>query len=104
MNEKETILMLEKSQIFTPILQKQLIKYFDKISINKQTWIIQALKTEKQMKLNYLKSLKNSESISFTKIKSNIEKITKQKRNLNELQEKKEDTINILNLLNSLEY
>lgn len=105
MLEKENLVYyIKNSKIFNETLKNQLIIHFDKLNEIQKNKILDFLSYEKYLALNYLKSLKNSEIISFEEIKNNIEAIHRNNRNKLELEEENNKQEELWILLNSLDF
>ena len=94
---------IKKSHIFKDKTKQDLILYFDKLNEKQKNWIIQAMKSEKIIVLNFLRSLKNKEVMSFEDIKNNIESLQRNKRLFDEKQEEKHRDEELSALLNNLD-
>ena len=61
MTSKENLLMqIEKSLILNKELKKNLILYFDILTEKQKNTLVEVLKNERKIALEYLKTLKNS--------------------------------------------
>jgi len=90
MTSKENLLMqIEKSLILNKELKKNLILYFDILTEKQKNTLVEVLKNERKIALEYLKTLKNSWVITFEEIKNNIEQLHRKKRQKSELEENK---------------
>lgn len=103
MDWKEILESIKKSRIFKDKTKQDIILYFDKLNEKQKNWIIQALKSEKIIVLNFLKSLKNKEVMNFEDIKNNIESLQRNKRLFDEEQEEKNRDEELSILLNNLD-
>ncbi len=103
LEKKEILVLLKKSKLFSDKIKKQIEIYIDKLNTKHLKNIYQALKTEKILLLNFLKSLKNSWDLSYEELKTEKERITrKQIQQMEKIENKnKEDSLN--NLLLSLD-
>lgn len=103
-NEENLISHIRNSKIFNETLKSQLIIHFDKLNEIQKNKILDFLSYEKYLALNYLRSLKNSEIMSFEEIKNNIEALHRNNRKKLEAAEENNKQEELWNLLNSLDF
>lgn len=101
--KKEILILLTRSKLFTDEMRKQIETYIDNLSISQLEGIDQALKTEKILLLQFLKSLKTSWDMSYEEIKTIKENISRKKRQEFEISEESESKESLNNLLLSIE-
>ncbi len=103
-NEENLVLHIKNSKIFNEQLKMQLIAHIDKLNELQKNKILEALNYEKHVALNYLRSLKNSEIVSFEEIKNNIETLHRNNRKKLESEEENKKQEELWNLLNILDF
>ena len=101
--KKEILILLTRSKLFTDEMRKQIETYIDNLSISQLEGIDQALKTEKILLLQFLKSLKTSWDMSYEEIKTIKENVSRKKRQELEISEESESKESLNNLLLSIE-
>jgi len=101
--KKEILILLTRSKLFTDKMRKQIETYIDNLSISQLEGIHQALKTEKILLLQFLKSLKTSWDMSYEEIKTIKENVSRKKRQELEISEESESKESLNNLLLSIE-
>lgn len=101
--KKEILILLQRSKLFTDEIRKQIETYIDNLSIGQLEDIYQALKTEKILLLQFLKSLKTSWDMSYEEIKTIKEDISRKKRQELETSEESENKESLNKLLLSIE-
>lgn len=105
MLEKEYLIYnIKNSKIFNEQLKLQLITHFNKLNEIQKNKILEFLNYEKYLVLNYLKSLKNSEIMSFEEIKNNIESLHRNNRKKLETEDENNKQEELWILLNSLDF
>jgi len=63
MNDKSVLEILKNTKIFKEETKNRLISHFNSLNQTQKDSLIQILKVEKKLILNFLKSLKDKESI-----------------------------------------
>jgi hypothetical protein len=91
------------TNLFNKKLKNNLIKYIEFLNDKQKLNLIQALKNEKFIIINFLRWLKNKNTYSFEEIKTNIEKIHRKNKKLLEQNEEKNKHNELNNLLNTLD-
>ena len=103
MDNENILIAIKNSHIFKNETKHDLLLYFDKLNEKQKYWIIQAIKSEKIIVLDFLKSLKNKDVMSFEDIKANIEGLQRNKRIFDEQQEEKNRDKDLTTLLTNLD-
>jgi len=104
MNDKIVLEILKNTKIFKEETKNRLISYFDSLNQTQKDSLIQILKVEKKLILNFLKSLKDKESMNFVDIKSWVENLRLKKIYRLEMEENKNLMLELENLIKSLDY
>lgn len=105
MLEKDDLIYnIKNSKIFNEQLKLQLTTHFNKLNEIQKNKILEFLNHEKYLVLNYLKSLKNSEIVSFEEIKNNIETLHRNNRKKLETEDENNKQEELWILLNSLDF
>ncbi len=103
MTDEEIIASLKQSRLFNAKLVNDLINNIHFLNEKQKQGLIQWLKLEKQICLNYLKSLKEAKNIKFENIKQNLDNLIKQKIKILELEDKENENYELAWILQSLE-
>ena len=101
-NKNEFIDWIQKSNLFDNKIKLDLILYYDLLTLKQKQTIIEALRSEKQIILNFLKTLKDTKEMNFIEIKMHIEALQRNKRKILEFLQQQEDNKELNNLLNNL--
>jgi hypothetical protein len=93
---------IKKSRILTDKLKNDLLVYYDTLNKDQINSITDLLAKEKILTINFLKSLKDREVMSFEDIKNNIEKLQRKKRINNEKNDEENKNSELSDLLINL--
>lgn len=103
-NEEELVQNIKNSKLFNEKLKAEILNHLGSLNEFQKNKILEAINYEKNLALNYLKSLKSSEVIDFEEIKNNIENLHRNYRNNLELNEEIQKEKELWEILNSLDF
>ena len=94
---------IRNTNLFNYKLKQDIIWYFNFLTDIQRNELLQVLNTEKVIIQNFLSSLKDDKTIKFEEIKLNITKLQNEDRRLKELNELKNEKLEINTLFDKLE-